>query len=75
MDKFLNWCSSNTAWAKCTRTIAQGIVSVLVVYCADIFASFNLDASVCAILTALFMAILSPLQHYLGKADDEEESE
>lgn len=70
IDNIRAWCGSNTAFAKCTRTIAQGVVGVLIAYAADVIAGFGFDASTCAIITALVMAVLSPIQAALGTQDD-----
>lgn len=61
------WSGSNTAWAKCTRTIFHGIVGVLIAYCAEIVTGFGFDPTTSAIITALVMAILSPIQAQLGE--------
>ena len=66
LQKFIDWCGSNTATAKCTRTIFQGILAVLITYAADIVAGLGLDATTCAVMTALVMAVLSPIQAALG---------
>lgn len=71
LEKFKNWCGSNTALAKCTRTIAQGVIGVLVAYAADIIAGFGLDTTTCAVITALVMAVLAPIQAQLGKGADD----
>ena len=68
-----NWCGSNTALAKCTRTIFQGVIGVLIAYSADIVAGFGLEPTECAIITALVMAILSPIQAAIGNNAEEVE--
>lgn len=70
INAVIGWCGSNTALAKCTRTIAQGVVGVLIAYAADVIAGFGFDATTCAIITALVMAVLSPIQAALGGSDD-----
>lgn len=72
MDAILKWCGSNTVLAKCTRTIFQGIVGVLVAYAADVVAGFGFDPTTCAIVTALVMAVLSPIQAALGTSEEAE---
>lgn len=72
MQSIKAWSTSNTPAAKCTRTIAQGVIGVLVAYAADIVASFSLDTLQCAVITALVMAVLAPIQAQLagGKSED-----
>lgn len=66
MERVLNWCGSNTAVAKTTRTIFQGVIGVLIAYAADIVSGCGFDALTCTIVTALVMAVLSPIQAALG---------
>jgi hypothetical protein len=66
LDKLKAWSASDTPAAKCTRTIAQGVIGVLVAYAAEIVASFSLDTLTCAVITALVMAVLAPIQAQLG---------
>lgn len=66
------WCGSDTALAKCTRTIFQGIIGVLIAYAADVVAGFGFDATTCTIITALVMAVLSPIQAALGGSGTED---
>lgn len=73
MNAIIEWCGSNTAFAKCTRTIFQGIVGVLIAYAADMVAGFGFDATTCTIITALVMAVLSPIQAALGDAGSDGE--
>lgn len=68
---FKQWSGSNTAWAKCTRTIFHGIVGVLIAYCAEIVTGFGFDPTTSAIITALVMAVLSPIQAQLGESTPE----
>lgn len=72
INKFKAWCGSNTALAKCTRTIFQGVIGVLIAYSADIVAGFGLAPTECAIITALAMAVLSPIQAAIGTKEVEE---
>lgn len=74
MDAIIEWCGSNTALAKCTRTIFQGIVGVLIAYAADVVAGFGFDATTCTIITALVMAVLSPIQAALGNTGASDEA-
>lgn len=71
MSKFKKWCSSNTASAKCTRTIVQGIVSVIITFLPDVIAGATVVPNEYKpILCAVIMAILSPIQHQLGGEDE-----
>lgn len=71
MEKFKKWCSSNTASAKCTRTIAQGIVGAFVAYAPDLIAGCTvIPMEYKPLVVACVMAILSPIQAQLGERDD-----
>lgn len=70
-EKFKKWCSSNTSGAKCTRTIAQGIVGAFVAYAPDLIAGCTvIPVEYKALVVACVMAILSPIQAQLGECDD-----
>lgn len=64
----VQWCSSNSALARCTRTIAQGVVGVLVAN-VDYFIGAQFDAQTKAVLVALTMAVLSPVQAMLKEGE------
>ena len=66
LDKFKTWCGSNTASAKCTRTIFQGLIGVIVANADLLLGYYVLDPSTRAILVAAVMAILSPIQASIG---------
>lgn len=69
--KFKEWCSRNTAVAKCTRTIAQGIVGAFVVYAPDLITgSTVIPAEYKPLALACVMAVLSPIQAQLGGRED-----
>ena len=71
MDTFIAWCKSNTAAAKCTRTIVQGVIGVIVMYVPDLVAGCELVPSEYkAMGVAITMAILSPIQALIGGEDD-----
>lgn len=65
-ERFLKWCASNTTSAKVTRTIAQGVVSLLVAWLPT-WAGANLPPAVTASIIPACMAILAALQSWLGK--------
>lgn len=67
MNKFI---TSNAWQYRLARTILQGILGVLITYLADIVGLFNLDPGKAAIVTALVMAILSPIMAQLKKEDE-----
>ena len=54
------------------RTIAQGVLGVLITYMADIIGSFNLEPNEAAIVTALIMAILSPIMATIKKEEEKD---
>lgn len=70
--KFRAWCGSNTAVGRCTRTIFQGIVGVLIAN-VDFIIGTQFDPQTKAIITALTMAVLSPIQKALGTPASEAE--
>ena len=68
----LKFLSSNTALWRMLRTIAQGILGVLIANLDVITGSFNIPDIWKPIIVALVMAILSPIMASLGgKMDDE----
>lgn len=75
IDSFKKWCASDTASARCTRTIAQGIIGAIIAYLPDLVSgSTVIPVEYKALVVALAMAILSPIQSGLGdgKADNDE---
>lgn len=74
MNKIREWCASNTAAAKCTRTIFQGIVGVLITFAPDLVAGAEVVPNEYKpMIVAAVMAILSPIQASLGGTDGGEE--
>lgn len=67
MKNFLN---SNDWRYRLLRTIIQGILGVLITYMADIVGLLNLGPNQAAIVTALIMAILSPIMAQIKKEED-----
>lgn len=68
LNRFKAWCGSNTAAAKCTRTIFQGVVGALVAYAPDLVAGCEvIPMEFKALVLALVMACLSPIQASLGE--------
>lgn len=73
MDKFkqaLAWFNgSNSAEAKCLRTIFQGIIGVFIALAANYGGA---DPYISLILCPLVMAVLSPIQAYIGTRGSED---
>lgn len=66
LEKFKNWCASDSASARLTRTIFQGIIGVLIANADYIVGGFAIDPATKAVIVALVMAILSPIQATIG---------
>ena len=68
LNSIMAWCGSNTASAKCTRTIFQGIVGVLITFAPDLVTgSTVIPNEYKPAVVALLMACLSPIQASLGE--------
>ena len=64
LKKFWQWFNgSNSAEAKCIRTIFQGIIGVLI---ALVTAYNGADPMLSLVICPICMAILAPVQAYLG---------
>lgn len=75
-NAFKKWCGSDTTTARCTRTIAQGIVGALIAYLPDLVAGATvIPTEYKALVVALVMAVLSPVQAELGGTPEEEAEE
>lgn len=66
MQKFLEWCGSNTTGAKVARTVVQGIVAFLVVMIPQ-WATGHLIPEATATIIPAIMAVLAAYQSWLGK--------
>lgn len=67
MNKFKQWSGSNSATAKCTRTIFHGIVSALITYLPDIISGYTvIPNEYKPLVMGCMMAVLSPIQAMLG---------
>lgn len=64
MKKFL---SENTTLCRLGRTILQGVISVLIVNLDLLVGFITIPPELKPVLTALLMAILSPIMSELGK--------
>ena len=65
MQRFIEWCGSNTTGAKVARTITQGVVSLLIVMIPT-WAGGHLPPVVTASLVPAIMAVLAAFQSWLG---------
>ena len=65
MKKFL---SSNEAQYRLLRTIAQGIIGVLIANLDIIIGKFAFDPALKPMIVAMVMAVLSPVMAMLGEA-------
>lgn len=68
MKKFL---SSNEAVYRLLRTIAQGIIGVLIANLDLIVSAWNFEPTFKPMIVAMVMAVLSPVMAMLGEADKE----
>ena len=68
MKKFL---SSNETLYRLLRTIAQGIIGVLIANLDLLIGQFSFEPSMKPMIVALVMAVLSPVMAMLGEADKE----
>lgn len=62
-SKFVAWCADDTPAARFERTVAQGIVGVMM---SMLSAWANAPEWVTISITPLTMAVLSPVQSYIG---------
>ena len=69
MKKFL---SSNEAIYRLLRTIAQGIIGVLIANLDLIVGAWNFEPSLKPMIVAMVMAVLSPIMAMLGEANKED---
>lgn len=69
MTKFLK---SNETKYRLLRTIAQGIIGVIISYVDVIVGVIAIPDSLRPMIVALVMAVLSPIMSELGKTDEEE---
>lgn len=68
MNAIKEWSASNTALAKCTRTIVHGIISTIITFLPDLIAGCEvIPNNVKPIVVPMLMSVLSPIQASLGK--------
>lgn len=72
MDKFL---TDNGTGMRFARTVVQGVIAALVVFIPTMMGWFELEAETASFLTAVIMAVLSPLMALLKKSETIEEGE
>lgn len=66
MKKFL---SSNEAIYRLLRTIAQGIIGVIIANIDIIIGQFSFEPTLKPMIVAIVMAVLSPIMAMIGEAD------
>ena len=66
MSRLKQWLAANTAAARLTRTIAQGVVGVLIANIDLIVGYAAIPLEMRPVIVALVMAILSPIMAALG---------
>lgn len=66
MQKFIEWCGSNTTGAKVARTIVQGVVAFLIVMIPQWATGHMIPEATATIIPAI-MAVLAAFQSWLGK--------
>lgn len=73
LDKFL---TDNSTSMRLARTIVQGIIAALIVFIPSAVGYINLTPEAASVVTAVIMAVLSPVMALLKKSDTiEEETE
>lgn len=71
-ERFKTWCGSDTASARTTRTIFQGVIGVIIAN-IDMLLGTAFDPEIKVFLVALTMAVLSPIQAAIGQTTKVEE--
>ena len=66
LTKFKAWSGSNTALAKCTRTIFHGVIGVLIANIDLLIGYAAIPTELRPMVVAMVMAILSPIQAAFG---------
>lgn len=72
LDRFLN---DNCTSMRFARTVVQGVIAALVVFVPTAVGYFQLAPEVASLVTAVVMAVLSPLMAMLRKTDKIEDDE
>lgn len=71
----MKFLKSNETRYRLLRTIAQGIIGVLIANVDILVEGLTIPPDYKAMIVALVMAVLSPIMSELGKSDDEEEGD
>lgn len=66
LDKFL---TDNSISMRLARTIIQGIIAALIVFVPSAVGYINLTPEVASVVTAVIMAVLSPVMALLKKSE------
>ena len=66
MEAIKRWFRSNSLMSRLTRTIAQGIIGVLIANIDFLIESLKFSGPTKAFIVALCMAVLSPIMKELG---------
>lgn len=66
IDKFL---TDNSTSMRLARTILQGVIAALIVFVPSAIGYINLTPEVASVVTAVIMAILSPIMSLLKKSE------
>ena len=66
IKKFKAWSGSNTALAKCTRTIFHGVIGVLIANIDLLLGYVAIPTELRPFVAATVMSILSPIQAAFG---------
>ena len=72
MNKFLK---SNETKYRLLRTIAQGVIGVLIANVDVLVSGFAIPPQYKAMIVAMVMAVLSPIMSELGKEEDDDYEE
>lgn len=72
LDKFL---TDNSTSMRLARTVVQGVIAALVVFVPTAMGWLDLEAETASFLTAVVMAVLSPVMALLKKSETVEEGE
>jgi len=72
LDKFLN---DNCTSMRFARTVVQGVIAALIVFIPTAVGYFQLTPELASLITAVIMAVLSPIMALLKKTDKIEEDE
>ena len=67
------WCGSNTALDKCTRTIFQGVIGVIIANIDLLLGYVAIPTELRPMVVATVMAVLSPIQAAIGGNAEEVE--